>query len=371
MALKLFILAGEPSGDRLAADLLARLRARAPDLSVTGVGGTELEGQGLRSMFPMRELSVMGWADILPRLPWLHFRAWQAARAIVTGKPDVAVLVDAQLFSAQVARHVRRAGSKLPLLLYVAPAVWAWEPERAARLKPLFDEVLAVLPFEPQFMAAHNGPPTTYVGHSALSRLQFRAALPDRGPLLLLPGSRDGELRRNLPQLRAVAEAIASHPRVSGLVMPTLPGLESRLREEVAGWGVPVSVVTQAGPRRAAFAAAVGACAVTGTITLELALMGIPMVGTYVGDKGQWERWRKYGVKFAALPNILAGREIVREVLFIEPDLPRLIAAVQQMLEPETGAAQVQAFAELRSLMEKGAPEAPLVDAVERVLARY
>ena len=133
--MKLFILAGEPSGDRIGADLVERLRARDPKLTVAGVGGAELAGQGLHSMFPMSELSVMGWRDILPRLPWLHFRAWQVARAIVRERPDVAVLVDAQIFSAVVAGHVRRMGAETPILLYVAPAVWAWAPARGSSLK--------------------------------------------------------------------------------------------------------------------------------------------------------------------------------------------------------------------------------------------
>lgn len=370
MARKLFILAGEASGDRLGADLVAQLKRMRPDLEISGVGGEHLIGEGLKSLFPMRELSVMGWADILPRLPWLLMRARQTANAIVRSKPDVVVFVDAQLFSKKVAGHVRKAGGIMPMALYVAPAVWAWEPERAQKLTALFDEVLAVLPFEPAFMADHGGPPTHYVGHSALARFPARADLPERGPLLLLPGSRMGELKRNLPQIRAVAEALAQHPRVTELVMPTLGWLAERLRAETERWPVPVRIVVTAEERRAAFAAAVAAVAVTGTATLELALSGIPQVGTYVGDKGQIERWLKFKVRFAALPNIILGREAMPEVLFgPPPDPERLVAAVRAVLEPEAGVAQVAAFAEMRTLMEKGAPEAPLVDAAERVLA--
>src|SRR5690606_6461923 len=117
--LRLFVLAGEPSGDRIAADLVERLRART-DVELSGVGGTELEAAGLRSMFPMAELSVMGWADVLPRLPKLLWRTRQVARAIVKARPDIVVLVDAQEFSRLVAHQVRAAGSRLPMVLYVA-----------------------------------------------------------------------------------------------------------------------------------------------------------------------------------------------------------------------------------------------------------
>src|SRR5687767_941789 len=132
--LRLFTLAGEPSGDRIGADLVQRLRSRT-DLELMGVGGEELESVGLRSLFPMRELAVMGWRDVLPRLPLLLWRARQVARAIVRGASDVVVLIDAQEFNRVVARQVRAGGSRVPMLLYVAPAVWAWKPERAAAIK--------------------------------------------------------------------------------------------------------------------------------------------------------------------------------------------------------------------------------------------
>lgn len=367
--LRLFILAGEPSGDRIAADLVDRLRRRG-EVHVSGVGGEALAGRGLRPLFPMRELSVMGWADVLPRLPLLLWRARQTARAIVRERPDVAVLVDAQVFSALVARQVRAAGAQVPLLLYVAPAVWAWKPERAAKLRPLFDEILAVLPFEPEVLSRLGGPPSCYVGHPALANLAFRDAVPARGPLLLLPGSREGELRRHLPLMRAVAERIGTHPRVAGFVLPTPLHLAERVRGEVAAWGAPVRVVSSDAEKRKAFAGAVAACAVTGTVTLELALAGVPMVATYVADKGQARHWVKYEVRFASLPNAILGRELVPEVLSLAPEPARLEAAIRTLLDDgAAGAAQLEGFRLIRSLMEEGAPEAPLCDPAERVLS--
>lgn len=366
--LKLFILAGEPSGDRVGADLVERLRRRA-DVELSGVGGEALTGKGLKSLFPMRELSVMGWADVLPRLPLLLWRARQTAKAIIRLQPDVAVLVDAQVFSALVARQVRDAGSTIPLLLYVAPAVWAWKPERALKLRPLFDEILAVLPFEPKVLAELGGPPCHYVGHPAVRALPPRAAVPHRGPLLLLPGSREGELRRHLPLMRIVAERFRAHPRVSGFVLPTPGALAARVKAEVASWDASVSVVSSEADKGAAFRNAVAACAVTGTVTLELALAGVPMVTTYVADAGQAKRWVKYQVRFAALPNAIMGRELVPEVLFTAPDPSRLEAPLKSLLDDENAAvAQLAGFGAIRTLMQQGAPEAPLADPAERVL---
>ncbi|MHB1103158.1 MAG: lipid-A-disaccharide synthase [Devosia sp.] len=367
--LKLFILAGEPSGDRIGADLVDRLRARTK-LELSGVGGEALIGKGLKSLFPMSELSVMGWADVLPRLPLLLWRARQTAQAIIRTKPDVAVLVDAQVFSTLVAKQVRAAGVKTPLLLCVAPAVWAWKPERARKLKPLFDEVLAVLPFEPKVLAELGGPPSHYVGHPALQTFPSRAAIPDRGPVLLLPGSREGELRRHLPLMRGVAECFMGHPRVTGFVLPTPGAMAERVNAEVGSWHAPAQVVSSEAEKRAAFRDAVAACAVTGTVTLELALAGVPMVTTYVADAAQARRWVKYRVRFASLPNAILDRELVPEVLFTAPELSRIELPLQNLLDDEAAAAaQLAGFREIRTLMEKGAPEAPLADSAERVVS--
>lgn len=369
-SMKLFILAGEPSGDRIAADLVKRLQQRVA-LELEGVGGDALAQAGLKSMFDMNELSVMGWADVLPRLPKLLWRARQVARAIVRTRPDVAVLVDAQVFSAIVAKQVHARAPDIPVVLCVAPAVWAWKPERAKELAPRFREVLAVLPFEPAFMRKVGGPETSYIGHPALQRYPLRASVPERGPLLLLPGSREGELRRHLPLMQVVAERLKSHERVTGFVLPTPRRLRERVARAVAGWAAPVEVIVGEESKAAAFGSAVAAVAVTGTVTLELALAGMPMVTTYVADKGQAKRWVHYKVKYASLPNVILDRTLVPEVLQVEPDAEALIAEVTRLLdEREAAAGQMAGFSEIRELMEAGTPEAPRVDPAERVL-RY
>ncbi|MGN6100113.1 MAG: lipid-A-disaccharide synthase [Devosia sp.] len=368
--LKLFILAGEASGDRLAAALVHEMKLRQP-VRLSGVGGSELAGEGLRSLFPMEDLSVMGFSDVAKRLPRLYWRLGQAARSALRERPDVVVLVDSQVFSAELAKRLRRGGYRGAILLYVAPAVWAWRPERAPKLRLLFDEVLSILPFEPAAMERLGGPRTTYVGHPALARLPFRSAIPERGPLLLLPGSRDGEISRTLGMMRDAALALRDHPRVTSFILPTTPAQAARLREATASWPVPVEVLADEPAKRRAFGAAIAASAVTGTVTLELALAGVPMATTYVADAGQVRRFFKYEVKFVSLPNIILDRPVVPEVLLAAPDAPKLIETIRRVLDgPGVAEAQVAAFAELRTLMEKGAPEAPLQSAADRVLAR-
>lgn len=368
-SVSLFILAGEPSGDRIGGALVKALKQKTA-LTLTGVGGDVLAGEGLTPLFPMADLSVMGFSDVVKRLPKLFWRFGQAARAVVAAKPDIVVLVDSQVFSAALAGRLRNHGYRGPILLYVAPAVWAWKPERAPQLKKLFDEVLSVLPFEPAVMRRLNGPPTAYVGHPALGRFSFREAIPERGPLLLLPGSRNGEIERTLPMIRDVAQRLAGHPRIVSFVLPTPKSLHDRMVAATKNWSAEVTVVSDDARRLSAFAEAIAAIAVMGTITLELALAGVPMATTYIGDLGQIKRFLKYEVKFAALPNIVLDRAIVPELLLHEADAARLEETVRRVLDGEGVAdAQLAAFAELRALMEKGAPEAPLTDPVERVFA--
>ena len=365
--LSLYVLAGEPSGDRIGGALVDALRARRP-VKLSGVGGPDLIARGMRSLYPMSDLSVMGFADVIRRMPLLLWRARQTVDAILKSKPDIVVLIDSQVFSAAIAKRLRRRGYTGPVLLYVCPSVWAWKPERALELTPLFDEVLAVLPFEPAVMARLGGPPTTYVGHPALASFAERAVAPSRGPLLLLPGSREGEINRNLEMVRAVAAEFVDHPSVTGFVLPTTTGLLERLTTATSGWGFPVKVVATEAAKREAFAEAVAAVAVSGTVTLELALSGVPMVATYVAERAQASYWKRYKGKYATLPNILVQDALIPEILDVKRRTADVIAEVRYLLDnPDEMERQREGFARIRAGMEKGAPDAPLTDAAERI----
>lgn len=366
---RLFIVAGEPSGDRIGADLIKRLRVQQ-HATLSGVGGAELEGEGLKSLYPMSDLSVMGLSDVLRRLPLLYWRMRQTVQAILAEKPDLVVLIDSQVFSQTVAAQLRKRGYTGKILLYVAPSVWAWKPERAPGLAPLYDEVLAVLPFEPAVMRKLGGPPTSYVGHPALEHTSFRATEPERGPVLLLPGSRIGELRRHLPLMEQVASALRNHPRVTGFVLPTPRHVEDEVMRTITTWKTPVFVTTTSEAKSKAFAESVVAAAVSGTVTLELALSGVPMAITYVGDRAQMKRFIKYRPRFVGLPNILFGDELVAEFLGLAPEPGPFIGEIKRILEDREEVDRQRAgFARIRAGMEKGAPEAPLEDAVTRMLA--
>ncbi|WEK05928.1 MAG: lipid-A-disaccharide synthase [Candidatus Devosia phytovorans] len=368
--LRLFILAGEPSGDRIAADLIRRLKARV-HLGFIGVGGQEMQAEGLKSLFPMSDLAVMGITDVLMRLPLLLWRVEQTARTIRKANPDIVVLVDSQDFSKLVAKRAKKLGHKGKLILYVAPTVWARAPQRAARLKPLFEEVLAVLPFEPAVMTELGGPQTHYVGHPALGERIVRDSS-DRGPLVLLPGSRDGELRRHLPLFRQVVEQIGTHPAVDGVVIPTLSALKPRIERETADWPVPVTVVADRAARGELYRYALMALAVSGTATLELALAQVPMVVSYVLDGPQAKAYDKLGRPPVSLPNIILDRPLVQELVQSAPDAAALTAAVRELLDSKKARQdQIVAFGELGDLMEQGAEGHPRQDPADRVLSHW
>lgn len=367
-ALELFIVAGEPSGDRIAADLVDRLRARMP-VVVSGVGGGELIAKGLNTLFPMDDISVMGITDVLKRLPLILWRVEQTSRALARRQPEIAVLIDAQDFTKRVARRARRLGYLGPMLLYVAPTVWARAPARAAKIKPLFDEVLAVLPFEPEVMMRLGGPPTSYVGHPALSEVRTADPL-QSGKIALLPGSRGGELRRHLPLMRDLAVALAEQPNVTGFFLPTLPSLTARLRAETANWPVQVDVIDDRAVRHELYEQTLLAISSAGTATLELALAKVPMVLTYVMDGPQSAVYWQHGSPPVGLPNIISGRVILPEFVSRNPDMDEMRRTVMALAQnKQARQSQIEAFDELARLMRHGTADAPRQDPADRVLS--
>jgi lipid-A-disaccharide synthase len=363
-AIRLFVVAGEPSGDRLGADLVKNLRVTR-QVSLSGVGDSALIGEGLASLFPMENLSVMGFADVIKRLPLLLWRTGQIVSAILAAQPDVVVLIDSQVLSQTVAKRLRRRGYGKCIVLYVCPTVWAWKPERAGELALLIDEVFAILPFEPDVMKTLGGPPTSYVGHPTIVQSAFREAIPARGPIVLLPGSRTSEVTRHLPLMQAVAERLKSHSRVTGFVVPTVRSQEARVREAVKNWQAPIEVVAGTG----VYPTAIAAVAKMGTVTLELAARGVPMVTIYQAEAGQLSRWDQQKAPFAALPNLLADRELVPELIGLSIEPEKVVSELTWLLDdPAKAVAQLDGFRAIRRRMEQGDPAAPRVDPAERLM---
>ena len=322
--MKVFVIAGEASGDKLGGAALAGLKSLVPDLEIYGVGGPLMQAQGLESLFPMDELSVMGIAEVLPKYRHLKRRIAQTAEAVLDLKPDVLLTIDSPDFCLRVARRVK-AASAIRTVHYVAPTVWAWRPGRARKMVGVVDQVLALFPFEPPYIEA-VGIRCDFVGHPVVAEpvateaevTAFRAqhSLGEAPVLLALPGSRRGEIGRLAGTFgAALGPVLAAHPDMR-VVVPAAPGVTDLVRDAVRAWpGAPL-VVDSAAEKRAAFKAANAALAASGTVSLELAASDTPMVIAY--DMNWLSRQiikRMLKVDTVTLVNLVSDTRVVPEFL--------------------------------------------------------
>ncbi|SHG10820.1 lipid-A-disaccharide synthase [Kaistia soli DSM 19436] len=360
--LRVFILAGEESGDALGGPLMGALAERAPGgAAFRGVGGSRMTAAGLQSLFPMDDLTAIGIGEVVGKLPKLLGRMRETVGAILADPPDVLLLVDAPDFTHRVAARVRRRLPFLPIVKYVAPTVWAWRPGRARAMRGVIDHVLALFPFEPAVMARLGGPPTTYVGHPLLGELGRLRPGPDEilrrdsqpPRLLVLPGSRRREVAALSPIFgKALGRLVAAGQDVE-VVLPTLPRLEEALHAATADWPVRPRIVVGEEAKQAAFRTARGALAASGTVTLELALAGVPTVGAY--RVPAWEAFiarRVLTTPTVILPNIILGEVAVPELLQEDCAPGPLAEALLPLLaDGPARADQLARFARLDALM--------------------
>ena len=361
----IFIVSGETSGDNLAGRLMAALKAETGGrVRFVGVGGPQSEAQGLKSLFPMRELSLMGLAEVLPHLPRLIKRLNQTVEAAKTLRPDVVVTVDSPDFCLRVAHRLH--GSGIPVVHYVAPQLWAWRPGRARKLATRIDHLMALLPFEVAFFAKY-GIASTFVGHPAIESgagygdgPAFRtkhAIPPDATLLCVVPGSRPGEARRMLPIFGPALDMIREkHPDLR-VVIPVADAAADLVAQLTRDWSFPVVFASPA-DRFDAFAASDAAMAKSGTVTLELALANVPLVVAYrVSPATAFIVRRLISVKHASLVNLLTEREVVPEFLQENCTPERLAAGVEALLESkEVRETQRQGFRELAKALGDAHP---------------
>lgn len=323
---RLAIVAGEESGDLLGADLVAALKRRLGDrIELIGVGGRHLQAEGLKSLFDPSEIALMGLSAVLRDLPNLARRISQTTRAIVEAKPDCLVTIDSPDFSLRVARRVRTAAPAVATVHYVCPSVWAWRPGRAPALKPYIDHILCLLPFEPEALRRLAGPQGTFVGHRltreaglvAASAAQQARLPPAPGgvrTLLLLPGSRRGEVSRMIEPFRQTVDILVERGARLRLILPTVPHVEKLVRDATAAWATRPEIITDVEGKWRAFAEADAALCASGTVSLELALARVPLVATYKLDR--IARMLRFMITTwsASLPNLIADRVVVPEL---------------------------------------------------------
>lgn len=363
--MKVFLVATEESGDRLGASLMQALKARhGSSIEFRGVGGYEMAAEGLPSLFRIDELAIVGIAGIAQALPMILSRIRQTARAALDEKPDVMVIIDSPDFTHRVARRVRKKSLAIPIVNYVSPSVWAWRPGRARAMRRYVDHVLALLPFEPDVHRQLGGPPCTYVGHPLVEQIaelrpnpqEAARRMQDPPVLLVLPGSRKGEIRRLIGPYGRTLERIAKTVWPLDVVIPTTPHLQDMVLRETAHWPIRPKIVVKREDRRAAFRNARAALAKSGTVTLELGISGVPMVAAYKisGLEAVIAR-RLIRVPSVILANLVLGENVVPEFLQTDCTPERLTAALLPLLSdsPERRA-QVEAFGRFDELMEIG-----------------
>jgi lipid-A-disaccharide synthase len=375
----IFIIAGEPSGDVLGGALMAALSQRTNGaIRFAGIGGPRMAEQGLRSLVPLDELAIMGIVEILPRARQLLRRIRETADAIVAMKPAAVVTIDSSGFTWRIAKRLRERGVTMPLIHYVAPMVWAWRPENAAKVAGLYDHLMTLLPFEPPYFTAvglactHVGHPIIESGAGAGDGAGFRArhGIAREGRVLcLLPGSRRGEVRHLIPVFRATVQRLRRMLGEFHVVVPAADLVAASIARSMQDFPVLVTIVRGA-EKYDAFAASDVALAASGTVALELAMAGLPAVITYrTNPITAWLARRYVKAPYANLINVILNRMLVPELLLEDATPDRLSSAVAHLFEDAAArAAQVDGYREGLALLGQGGMS-PSLRAADQVLA--
>ncbi|MEQ1648776.1 MAG: lipid-A-disaccharide synthase [Hyphomicrobiaceae bacterium] len=323
--LRIFMVAGEHSGDALGGKLMAAINAATHGrVRYLGVGGDTMRAQGLVSQFPLTEVAVMG-AAILPRLPRIIKRVYGTVDAAIAAEPNAVVIIDAPDFTHPIAKRIRRRRPDIPIIDYVSPSVWAWRPGRARRMRGYIDHVLGLLPFEPAAHLRLGGPPCTYVGHPLIEKLPWIQAVdptplaarlgaaPDQPILVVLPGSRRSEIDRLMAPFGETLTLLRRDGINPAVIIPVVSHLRPQIEEALQSWPVTPLLVEGEEDKIRAFKLATAALAASGTVTLELALAGTPMVVGYKVDG-----LAAHARHFITTPSIILANLVLGENAFPE-----------------------------------------------------
>lgn len=294
---RIFIVAGEHSGDALGGKVMQALKRASPQpIEFSGVGGEAMEAQGLTSLFPMGDVAVMGPIDIAKALPRIVRRVYQTVDAALSAKPDMVLIIDSPEFTHPIAKRIRKAMPDCPIINYVSPTVWAWRPGRAKKMKPYVDHVLALLPFEPAAHQKLGGPACTYVGHPMIEKYDWIQSLdtsplaqklglsPDDLILVMLPGSRPNEVKRLLKPFHDTVQELRYDLGPIKVLIPVVPSVQNLIEDGISDWPEQPHLIFGETDKFTSFRLAKAALAASGTVTLELAIAGTPMVVGYKAD---------------------------------------------------------------------------------------
>jgi lipid-A-disaccharide synthase len=362
--LKLFLIAGEHSGDALGGKLIEALRAQSRrPLAIQGVGGELMAEQGCPSLFPLSEIAVMSLVDVLPRLPNIWRRIRQSVDAVIAQGPDALVILDSPEFTHQVAKRVRKRAPHIPIIDYVSPSVWAWRPGRARKMRRYVDHILAILPFEPEAHRRLGGPLCSYVGHPLIEKLDWMEKLDaealrqrlgiakDRAVLVVLPGSRTSEVKRLMAPFGEALRRLQAEAGPFEIILPAVASVRPLIEQGLKSWSVEPHLVSGEEDKFAAFKLAHAGLAASGTVTLELALAGTPMVVAYRSDPIAASMRFLLIAHSVVLPNLILGENVFPELLNKDCNGEALSEALLPLMRE--GAARERQLAGLARVVER------------------
>lgn len=362
--IKVYLIAGEPSGDLLGSRLMRALQ-RKGDVEFFGIGGDTMQQQGLKSLFDITELSVMGITEVIPSIPRILRRINQTVADIVKIKPDIVVTIDSWSFCSRVHKSLRKLNTGIKQIHYVAPQVWAWKKRRAKTMYKYVDKLLTLLPNEPQYFTPYHLS-AEFVGHpviesAALSadgqdfRLSHRISQ-DQIIISILPGSRHNEVSRLLPDFIQAAQLLYSkHPDMY-FVLPTVKTVAQRVKSMITDCQLPLLVVETEDERYGAFQASSAAIAASGTVALELAMCNIPHIIAYKISKLTYMIAKKLiKIKYVNLTNIMLNRLVVPELLQYDCTPQNIAEHIEKLLaHDELYQKQLQGFADVKQYLSNG-----------------
>ena len=345
----IYMIAGEASGDFLGSELMKAIRAKLGDTPVHfhGIGGDRMIDQGLGSLFAFHELSLMGFAEVLPHIFRLKARIRETASDVIRVKPDVIITIDSPGFTYRVVKMLRKLNMyHRDYIHYVAPTVWAYKPERALKTANLFDHLIVLLPFEPAYFTPH-GLATDFVGHSVAwdwkqrgdnDAFRKRHNIPAEAMVLgMMPGSRVNEITRHLEIFYQTALKLKHYYPDMHIVLPARPNLAKALHAAANEWAIPTHVIEGDGEKKDAFSACNLALAKSGTVSLETALAGIPTVTAYRANPiSIWLARRMVKTKYVNLANIILGEEVIPEMIQEKCNPDALFKALYHLITDET-----------------------------------
>ena len=356
---KIYIVAGEPSGDILGDQLIKSLQTKFDSPIFNGVGGEKMQSNNFRSLFDMSHISIFGIFPVIKKLFFLLRKINDVVNDIVQIKPDIIILIDSPDFNHRVAKKVKRYLPDIPIICYVAPTVWAWRHGRAKKMSKYFNYLLSVIPFEVNFFEKY-GLKTTYVGHPFIEKVkkiddknfsnQLDLLNGDK-TIIFLPGSRRSEIERHSPIMSQAIEYLRSQDLKINILIATGHKQLDQIREYFPD----IKVITDDKEKYSLFKIADFACAASGTVTLELGLTETPTIVIYKMDKFTWFFIsRMVKVKFVSLVNLILGRESSKELLQDNYTKENLIDEINKLLlDSEIQKKQIEDLREFKLIMKK------------------